>query len=217
MKAFVITIMDMPASRASAQRCIESVKDFPVEMWEATTPKDDPHGMLKQRDIDTRFFDEQGNSFKDNCMSAFTSHLRIWEWCAIHEEEVIIFEHDAVAVAPIPKFMNYQGCVTLGQPSYGKFQTPMTLGVGPLMHKPYFGGAHAYRLKPDAAKVLLEVAKHTAQPTDVFLSLDKFPWLQEYYPWPVVAQDEFTTIQRKGGCLAKHNWNEAKYGIYKVR
>ena len=32
--------------------------------------------------------------------------------------------------------------------------------------------------------------------------------LGEYYPWPVEARDSFTTIQKKEGCYAKHNYGE---------
>ena len=218
MKAFVITIKDMAASESAAKRCIKSVKNFPVEVWKATTPKDDPHRMFKSRGINYQFFNEQGNSYQLNCMSAFMSHFRIWEWCAIHEEEVTIFEHDAVAVAPIPN-VPYQGCITFGKPSYGKFNQPQKIGVNPLTHKQYFGGAHAYRVKPEAARSFIDAAvnQELAGPTDLFLNTSCFPWLQEYYPWPVEARDSFTTIQRKGGCRSKHTWNEATYGIYNVK
>ncbi len=39
-------------------------------------------------------------------------------------------------------------------------------------------------------------------------SNSSFPNLKEFYPWPVRANDNFTTIQKTEGCLAKHNWNE---------
>ena len=55
-----------------------------------------------------------------------------------------------------------------------------------------------------------------ARPTDVFLNIESFPWLEEYYPWPVKADDSFTTIQNEFGCYAKHNYGET-YGIEKVR
>ena len=54
-----------------------------------------------------------------------------------------------------------------------------------------------------------------ARPTDVYLNIDTFPFLQEYYPWPVEARDSFTTIQSEMGCKAKHNFNE-KYEIVDV-
>ena len=40
-----------------------------------------------------------------------------------------------------------------------------------------------------------------------FLHLDRFNFLQEYY-CNTEARDNFTTIQNKCGCIAKHNYNE---------
>ena len=56
-------------------------------------------------------------------------------------------------------------------------------------------------------------AKENSAPTDVFLATTFFPWLEEYYPWPVIAKDDFTTIQNEGGCFAKHNYNKGSYDI----
>ena len=60
----------------------------------------------------------------------------------------------------------------------------------------------------EVAKILIDQAKTDAGPTDTFLHLDRFKFLQEYYPWPAEARDNFTTIQNVNGCLAKHNYNE---------
>ena len=107
---------------------------------------------------------------------------------------------------------HFGGCINLGKPSYGKFNTPPLLGVNALTSKRYFPGAHAYRINPAGAARLLVQAKLYARPTDVFLNLDALEWLQEYYPWPVEARDSFTTIQKTEGCLAKHNYDD-KYKI----
>ena len=104
--------------------------------------------------------------------------------------------------------MVFDKVINMAKPSYGNYNTPTTLGVQPLVHKPYFGGAHAYIVSPDGAKLLIEKAKTDAGPTDVFLNVHNFPWLQEYYPWIAEAKDSFTTIQKEKGCLAKHNYNE---------
>ena len=44
--------------------------------------------------------------------------------------------------------------------------------------------------------------------TDIYLKKDNFPWLTEYYPWPVMADDSFSCIQLDEGCKAKHNYNK---------
>ena len=46
----------------------------------------------------------------------------------------------------------------MGKPSYGNYNTPRSFGAQPLVHKPYFGGAHAYMVAPAGAKLLIEKA-----------------------------------------------------------
>ena len=79
--------------------------------------------------------------------------------------------------------------------------------IGHLISKPYFPGAHAYRLNKQGADLLINGIKN-AKPTDVYLNKHWFPWLEEYNPWPVLCKDNFTTIQKEEGCLAKHNWSD---------
>ena len=50
--------------------------------------------------------------------------------------------------------------------------------------------------------------KKESSPTDLFLNKVDFPWIQEYYPWPIKADDSFTTIQKVAGSVAKHNYNK---------
>ena len=206
MKSYVITIMSEPRSVESAQRCIDSMPEYNIEMFPAITPKDNPFKIAEKKGIPIDLFKE-GYSRIENCVSAFLSHYSLWEKCYEEKTEYQIFEHDAVCTNNIPKFIPYQGCISLGAPSYGRFQTPMKIGVGPLTSKRYFPGAHAYRLKPVGAKTLLQRAKTDARPTDIYLNADYFPWLEEYYPWPVVVKESFTTIQRLEGCVAKHGYN----------
>ena len=218
MKAFVITITDLPDSVKAAERCIQSAdakSNLPVEMFDAITPKKSPWEIAKKLQLNTEGFKHDHGSRPDNVLSAFLSHYGLWAKCANGKEDFIIFEHDAVVVNEIPKWMNYGGCISLGAPSYGAFQQPNQMGVIPLISKRYFPGAHAYRMKPKAAKVIVEHAQYYAGATDVFFNLDFFPWLEEYYPWPVVAKDSFTTIQNVTGCQAKHNYGE-KYEIIKA-
>ena len=214
MKSYVITIMDMPESVKAAERCIKSMPEFNIEIFPAITPDQNPDRIARDKGVDLQFFRFDGEKFsrRHRCISAFLSHYSLWEKCAQSNEETQIFEHDAVCVNNIPKFIQYTGCISLGAPSYGQFRTPQTFGVNPLTSKDYFPGAHAYRLKPEAARTFMAHAEQNAGPTDVFLSRAFFPWLQEYYPWPVVAKDTFTTIQNRGGCLAKHSFND-NYGI----
>ena len=210
MKSFVITITENDKSVESALRCISSGLSYgvPIEMWAATTPTNvrELFRYALAMGINPENFVEKW-SRQYNCVAAFMSHYACWQWAVCNNKEVQIFEHDAVVVDRIPDFIPYKMCINLGKPSYGKFNTPIWFGVNPLTSKRYFPGAHAYRVNPKGAAALIEAAKIKAGPTDVFLNLDTFPDLEEYYPWPVEAHDTFTTIQRSEGCQAKHNFN----------
>jgi len=210
MKNYVITIMDNNKSFKAAQRCIKSgysTGGLEIEHWKATTPADDIDGFIKSENINISAMNEV-YSRTSNCVAAFISHYKLWKLCAEGKEEVTIFEHDAVCVNNIPTHIIYNGVISLGKPSYGKYKIPSVFGINKLTSKPYFPGAHAYRIKPNAAKMLVEQARFEARPTDVFLNLNSFAFLQEFYPWPVEARDSFTTIQSEMGCRAKHNFDQ---------
>jgi GR25 family glycosyltransferase involved in LPS biosynthesis len=208
-QAYVITIMDNERSVAAAKRCIESANRYNIEChhFPAVTPKDNIYQKFKDEGINPSRFDEQYSRL-ENCMSAFFSHYSTWKKCVELNHEITVFEHDAVVVDRIPDFINFRGCINLGKPSYGKFKTPKKMGVNILTSKAYFPGAHAYRLTVSGAKALIKHAKDNAEPTDVFLRLENFPWLEEYNPWPVECKDSFSTIQHTKGCLAKHGYNK---------
>lgn len=210
MKNFVITIMDNPRSVEVAERCIKSGErhGITIEKFPAVTPAQPIDIIAKQNNIPVGRFEEI-YSRRDNCLAAFLSHFHLWKYSYEKNEEIRIFEHDAVVMADLPEFLNYKGVINLGHPSYGKFNYPNKLGVNPLVSKQYFPGAHAYQIKPSGALKLIQQAKINAGPTDVFLHNQNFDFLEEYYPWPVLAKDVFTTIQVEQGCLAKHNYGFA--------
>jgi len=213
MKAFVITITDMEESVQVAERCIRTGKKYgiDVEVSPAYTPKDDPLSIAKSLGIDTKGFSEIYSRLEP-CLSAFLSHHKLWQWSIENNTDVFVLEHDAVFTNFLPPVLNFKGVLSLGAPSYGQFVTPPILGVNTLVSKQYLPGAHAYIVKPKAAKVLIEKAKTIGQTTDLFICNNDFDFVEEYYPWPVEARDNFSTMQTKAGCIAKHNY-DATYRI----
>jgi hypothetical protein len=209
MKAFVITIMDSPESVRSADRCIKSAAKYGIEVMNfyGMTPKQNPFALAEKKQIPLKGFEEKYSRF-ENCVSAFLSHYSLWEKCIKDNLNYMILEHDAYFVDSVNEFIPFNKVISLGKPSYGKANIPAKMGVNPLTSKPYFPGAHAYMLKPAGAMELVTRASIDAGPTDVFLHRGRFPWLEEYYPWPVEARDTFTTIQKTEGCLAKHSYND---------
>ena len=210
MKAYVITLPGHKKSDKVAERCIASGarNNLVIEKFYGFTPKDNPRQMFSVQKMSSKNFDEK-YSISERAMAAFLSHRELWKKSVSINQPVAVFEHDAVMVNSFPNVLNFDKVMTFSKPSYGKYNTPTHLGVGPLVQKPYFGGAHGYIVSPRGARKLLEQAQYGAGPTDVFLHIDNFPWLQEYAPWICEAKDTFTTIQRTTGCLAKHNYTEA--------
>ena len=213
LKTYIITIKDNEKSVAAAERCANSIKQFNPIFHGAFTPADDPVGELEKLGIPIHGFKKgERYSVLEPTISAFLSHRSLWVKSVEMNEEMQILEHDAVATGYVPHVIKYDKCISLGKPSYGKFNNPSFIGNGPLVSKPYFTGAHAYRLKPAGAKILLEAAKKYACTTDVMLDIRRFAFLEEYYPWPFEAKDSFTTLQKLEGCKAKHNFG-SKYEI----
>jgi len=211
MKNYVITISDIEQSVQIAKRCIQSAASYGtlVEHFEAITPRNtDIYAMAEKEGISIDGFKEVYSRL-DNCLAAFLSHYSIWKLAAESYQPTTIFEHDAVVVNQLNSTIPFDKVVCLGKPSYGRYNTPTTLGTGPLVHKPYFGGAHAYRINRSGAEELIKQAKIHARPTDVFMNVNTFPWLQEHYPWKVEVKESFSTIQKTEGCLAKHSYGES--------
>lgn len=207
MKAFVIVIRGHPDSERAAARCIESGKKFGVcvERFDAITPADNPAAMFAARGWPTGKFTNNRYSRPEPCMSCFLSHAALWHACAYSGESHLILEHDAVIVAPLPVFPLVRGPLVcnLGRPSFGVFRTPKD-GFQPLVSKPFVPGAHAvYFHHWGASKVLAKIATD-AEPTDVYLSRARFPFIEEFMPWPVVCEDDVSTVQGPTGIVGKH-------------
>jgi hypothetical protein len=206
MKFYVITIQDLDESNKVADRCIASAAEFGIEVekhW-AFTPEDNEEIL---QHVPVHFYNREyieRFSRYDRVVSTFLSHYYLWTRSHITNTTIGILEHDSVFTAPLPE-IEFDKCINIGKPSFGAFSIPSS-GVGPLTSKRKFPGAHAYLIKPEAALAFMYKAQTHATSTDVFINLDNFPWLQELYPWPVEVQDSFTTIQKKEGCLAKHNY-----------
>ena len=208
MRMFVITIMENERSVQVADRCVKSGQVFGYKIEKH--PAHSPQNCNVNQELDNLNYDRSGfiekYSRPENCIAGFLSHHSLWMKCLELNEPIVIFEHDAVVTNDIPNLVLFD-MLNLGKPSYGKFNTPTFIGYGSLVSKPYFPGAHAYRITPKGAADLINEAQFSAGPTDIYIHSSKFT-LGEFYPWVAEARDSFTTIQRKEGCYAKHNYGE---------
>ena len=181
--------------------------------FDATTPDDLDYYTEK---VYFKNLDHNPKVNRKAVMATFMSHLNILTEIFNSKENTLVLEHDAIVIGDIPQNLSFNKVITLGKPSYGNYNTPKFLGVGPMVQASYTKGAHGYIVSPAGAKALLDKAKTHAETTDIFLNLGNFPWLQEYYPWAVEVRDTFTTIQNAKGCRAKdlsHMLKPAEYEI----
>lgn len=48
MKSYVITVMNIPESVEAAQRCIDSMPEYNIEMYAGFTPDDNPDEIARK-------------------------------------------------------------------------------------------------------------------------------------------------------------------------
>ena len=211
MKGYVGTLMNLPESVKMAERCIESGKQFgvDVEMFPAVW-RDNTAEELKKEQLTIAKFDTTYSNV-DSVVGNFIAQYRMWTEIFYSNEPGIVLEHDAVFTDSIPDLFGKGDIINIGKPSYGKFRSMDKPGVYPMFSKTggYIPGAHGYYLTPCGAQQLIMKARQIgAHPCDLFLDNRNFPNIQELYPWVIEARDEFTTIQNEKGCKAKHNYGK---------
>ena len=196
MKTFIIAITHNKDSMRSARQAVDSAKHVgyksPIDIFPAVTPETGWKHILPFENT----FDDYPKP--ENVGACFASHYLLWERCIRLNEPILILEHDAIFRENIPN-VDFDMCINFGRPSYIRpkymvYEEPKD-GVQPLVQKNFLGH-HAYAIKPEAAKIFVEDCKHrTLSPNDLWMDRDIYPWLQEYRPFPVHADTDFSTVQ----------------------
>lgn len=228
MKGYVVTLFDLPESVQVAERCIESAKQFNINVSKFHAVHKDialqeleKEGLRIASEADEKKMlpgYKRGESDRGAVIGNFISQYRIWREILEENEPGIVLEHDAVFVDFVPDLKDKGDIINIGKPSYGSFKTKDIPGVYSMFSKPggYIPGAHAYYVTPKGASDLIYKAQSFgAAPCDLFLNKKMFPDIKEIWPQVVEAQDSFTTIQLKVGCAAKHNF-KANRKTYKI-
>jgi len=208
--------MDNKDSVEASQRCIDSARkrNMSVTRFPAITPRTEGfEDMVENTGLNIDAF-ATGYSRPENALACFLSHMSLWQYAVENRCNTMILEHDAIFTDTV-RNIPFDRWVTIGKPSYGTYNTPETLGTQLLVHKRYFGGAHAYIVSPLGAEMLLNKVRTNSEPTDIYLNRDNFPFLEEHYPWLVEVEDTFSTVQTHEGCHAKHGI-ENKVGKYRL-
>ena len=213
MYSYIITMMNNKKSVKAAKRCAKTAREFGYypSFFKAITPEDNPIEIFEKENLPVKAFDTDTRySRLEPAMCCFLSHRELWKISIEKNQTILVLEHDAVFKNKVPGEVSFYDFVNLGKPSYGKYRLPQNEGMYDLFSKPggYLPGTHAYILTPRAAGELLNYSKIKPAPADLFLNKNTFPWIKEYYPWPIEADDSFTTVQKVEGSIAKHNYGE---------
>lgn len=237
MKAFVITLEGNAYSEDVAQRCIDSAAKFGLDVekyygvnrthakeimeqeglewkWAHNNTKADvcPITGLRQHPYtaaDTTLAD------LDSKIGCSMSHFLMWKFCSRIDEPLLILEHDAVFLRPLPKF-EFNGICQINDPQgatpRGKWWHDQMVqrGTEGVHEKTWIRGENerqipdglagnsAYLIKPWAAEELVNKAYEVGLwPNDALMCKQLFPYLEEYYPFITKAVQKRSTSTGK--------------------
>lgn len=223
MKAFVITLLDHEYSEAKAQQCIDSGAEFGIEVERFRAIIRAEAGDM-MRGFGLKWTWAKNNTAVDHCpisglrqhpygdlaskIACSMTHFLLWRYCFETDKPLLILEHDAVFLRPLPD-VEFKGICQINDPDgatpYGRYWSRRMKDRGPGVFKStkIFNGLHpdglagnsAYMIKPWAAKELIAAFhKYGVWPNDATMCIQLFPYLQELYPFVTrVDQTESTT------------------------
>ena len=194
-RKFIVTLVDMPVSMQAAQRCIESaVRHGEARNLEIVPAVDKLHSET--------FFKENNLSWNSGyCsvtdtfagMGCFASHYKLWCHCVEIGEPIVVLEHDAEFVAPIP-VLRFKGIILLAESH--KSWYPLLSSKTPESYYPdeRLYGTHAYAITPDAAqKLITQAHRHILPPVDCFME-KRFIEIILCTPAPLKLVQDFSSI-----------------------
>ena len=107
MKAIVIRLKDIDISEKLAQECIDSCKSHGLIVY----PYDGIYGeeniSAKHAEYGIKPWREKMKKNRLGVKGCFLSHYSIWQHCVQLDKPIIVFEHDAILLRPIPKDLEF--------------------------------------------------------------------------------------------------------------
>ena len=235
MKAFVITLQGNEYSEQVADRCIQSAAEhgLVVEKYYGVK-KEHAKQMLSACGLKWTWANDNTSvatcpitglltfpyTAADTTLAALTSkigcsmsHYLLWKRCVELDEPILILEHDAVFLRPLPDF-EFDGICMINDPAgatprgdWWKQQMIARGGEGVFektwvrkeneRHIPDgLAGNSAYVIKPWAAQELIDKFHELGVwPNDATMCKQIFPYLEEHYPFITkVVQTKSTSV-----------------------
>lgn len=187
LKAFIIRKPNDELSERLSDECVASAKQFGVsaEKFDGVYANHDE--IIKSKKL--FFFEKMKEHRKTNpgIKGCFLSHFLLWEKCLELNEPILIFEHDALMIRPLPhNFLNLftHHCVldyAVHYPNYEEIITTETtlkvtaypkLDAGKIgfsrLNATHKKGSHAHAVTPLGAKTIIEsIRKFGMLPSDL--------------------------------------------------
>ena len=222
MKAYVITLTGNDYSEACAARCIQSAADHGLEVsaFEAV-PADMALDTMHAHGLKWTW--AKNNTAPDVCpitglkqhpygrlspkIGCSMSHYLLWNRCAIDDEPLLILEHDAVFLRPLPE-VDFNGICMINDPAGATprwqwwSEQMQQRGPGIFLKTRVFDGDRpdglagnsAYLIKPWAAHQLIDLFHRIGVwPNDATMCVQLLPYLQELYPFVTCVKQEQST------------------------
>jgi len=222
VKAFVITLRGNEYSERSAARCIESAAGNGVEVsiFEAVPAEQSlavmhAHALIwtwpqdaVQWCVKTGLRKHPYGGRLEPRIGCAMSHYLLWQKCVLFDEPLLILEHDAVFIGPLPEF-EFDGACQINDPRgatpRGDYWSDEMAKRGPGVwpktkifsdtRPDGLAGNSAYLIKPGAAQHLITKCHQVGLwPNDAIMCRQLVSCLQELYPFVTrVEQTESTT------------------------
>jgi GR25 family glycosyltransferase involved in LPS biosynthesis len=177
IKSFVIRKPNDEMSEKFADECIASAKQFGITVEKFNGVYDNHDAILEEKDI--RCYPKMKDAKKTKGFKGcFLSHYLLWEKCIELDEPVMIFEHDALMIRPLPANIldlfthhcildhaihlnNYEGIIAQNGPLTVKEYPQITNelpGYSKINHT-HVRGSHATIITPLGAKTIIRSVK----------------------------------------------------------
>jgi GR25 family glycosyltransferase involved in LPS biosynthesis len=236
MKAYVITLKGNDYSEQAADRCIASAKKYGVDV-EKFYGVDKTHSQEVMESFGLKWTWANNNTKAENCpisglytfpytsssgslaalgskIGCSMSHYLLWKKSVDLDEPILILEHDAVFVRPLPK-IDFTGICQINDPTGATprggwwSQQMKNRGVDGVFEKTWIrkpnerhipdglAGNSAYMVKPWAAQELINKYHELGVwPNDATICKQLFSYLEEYYPFiTIVKQTKSTSVE----------------------
>ena len=103
MKSYIIHVPENETSVELATDCVNSLKSLNMkyELFHAVSRENIKHTFFEKKKL--KLFPKQNDNKKRiGVLGCFISHFSLWEKCIQLNEPIIILEHDALFLRPLP-------------------------------------------------------------------------------------------------------------------